>query len=142
MQQDGNIRRSTAAAELWENRKPEIIREYANGEASQEQMAQRYGVSLAGFQKALARLGVKPKSKARSGHLNGRYRDGSQSTAYRGMIKKSACAECGTTESLCVHHVDGNHMNNALENLVVLCMSCHSSLHKKDYWNRVKGGQS
>jgi 5-methylcytosine-specific restriction endonuclease McrA len=29
-----------------------------------------------------------------------------------------------------VHHCDGNHFNNDVENLIVLCENCHKIAHK------------
>ncbi len=46
--------------------------------------------------------------------------------------KQYKCEICGTSEwmgkplSLQLHHLDGNHTNNLLENLIVLCPNCHS----------------
>lgn len=39
------------------------------------------------------------------------------------------CFECGSTEDLVIHHIDGDHMNNNGANLVCLCRSCHTKLH-------------
>lgn len=42
------------------------------------------------------------------------------------------CERCGTTEwcgeelKLQVHHIDGDHFNNQLDNLKLLCPNCHS----------------
>ena len=50
----------------------------------------------------------------------------------RGLIK--VCEECGYSEHpeiLGVHHKDGNHSNNTLSNLAVLCPNCHSLKHCK-----------
>lgn len=47
-------------------------------------------------------------------------------------LKEHRCERCGITEwqggyiSLHLHHKDGNHSNNQLENLEVLCPNCHS----------------
>lgn len=42
------------------------------------------------------------------------------------------CSGCGCTEGLLhVHHVDGNHDNNNIDNLVVLCISCHGKIHDR-----------
>jgi hypothetical protein len=87
-QQKANIERQRKAMDLWLSRKAEIVALYAMGDQSQAQMAERYGVTLAGFQKALARLGIAPKSRGRAGSANGRFKDGAQSTAYRSMIEK------------------------------------------------------
>ena len=137
-QQNGNIARQQKAMDLWLPRKGEILELYAMGDQSQEQMAERYGVTQAGFQKALARLGIAPKSRGRAGTANGRFKDGTQSTAYRGMIEKTHCNRCGTTEALLIHHRDGVHTNNTPDNLEVLCSSCHTSHHKQEWWDRQK----
>lgn len=45
-----------------------------------------------------------------------------------------ACEICGYNEYpeiLGVHHKDGNHNNNALTNLIVVCPNCHSLAHNK-----------
>ena len=141
-QQKANIERQRKAMDLWLSRKAEIVALYAMGDQSQAQMAQRYGVTLAGFQKALARLGIAPKSRGRAGAANGRFKDGAQSTAYRSMIEKEHCNRCGSTEQLVIHHRDGVHTNNTPNNLEVLCSPCHTSHHKQEYWARVKGSQS
>ena len=41
------------------------------------------------------------------------------------------CLCCGADSPLDVHHVDGNPTNEDLENLVVLCKSCHRKVHNK-----------
>ena len=44
--------------------------------------------------------------------------------------------ECGLSEwhgkpiSLQVHHIDGNHYNNSIDNLMLLCPNCHSQTDK------------
>jgi len=133
-QQNGNLARQQKAMDLWLPRKAEIMDLYAMGDQSQAQMAERYGVTLAGFQKALARLGIAPKSRGRAGAANGRFKDGTQSTAYRAMIEKTHCNRCGATEALLIHHRDGVHTNNTPDNLEVLCSPCHTSHHKQEWW--------
>lgn len=54
-------------------------------------------------------------------------------------ITKEKCAICGYNEhigSLQVHHIDGNHQNNAIKNLVVWCSNCHMKYHHD---NPIKG---
>lgn len=141
-QQKGNEARSAQAMAIWGPRRAEIAAFYTNGSHSQDAMAKLYGVTLAGFQKALARLGIEPKSKGRPGPANGRYKDGTQSTAYRQMVEKRKCNRCYSTEQLVVHHRDGVHTNNRPDNLEVLCSPCHSSHHKQEWWDARKASAS
>lgn len=141
-QQAGNRKRQRDAAEIWEARRSEIVRLYAAGTWSQAQLAEHYGVSQQAVAKALARMGIASNPRSRTGQQNGRYKDGSESTAYRRMIAKDACVRCGATENLCIHHKDEDHTNNVLSNLEVMCMSCHSSMHKAEWWRSQKGGRS
>ena len=47
------------------------------------------------------------------------------------ILKSNRCAECGTDKDLQVHHIDGDYNNNTVENLIVLCRSCHMKRHRK-----------
>lgn len=46
------------------------------------------------------------------------------------------CVVCSSRKSgnnrLSVHHVDGNHYNNELNNLVWICESCHQFIHNSE----------
>jgi hypothetical protein len=50
----------------------------------------------------------------------------------RDGIKKYQCEYCGKTEwqgqpiPLELHHIDGNHFNNQLDNLAIICPNCHA----------------
>ena len=139
-QQAGNIRRAIEAASVWTARRPEIMRLYLTDGWSQERLAAHYGVTQAAMQKAMKRLDIPSRGRARKGAENGRFVHGQASTLYRRLVNKTACAACGAISDLCVHHRDENHLNNEPANLEVLCMSCHSSHHKAAWW-RKKAGQ-
>jgi len=51
---------------------------------------------------------------------------------------RNQCFLCGTTKKskrVCVHHIDYNKQNNNMNNLVLLCFSCHSVTGKnRDFW--------
>lgn len=49
----------------------------------------------------------------------------------RRMVSCEICGYKEHPEILGVHHRDGNHNNNTLTNLQVLCPICHSLAHKK-----------
>lgn len=46
--------------------------------------------------------------------------------------REKVCEICGSTKSIDVHHRDGNHNNNAAENLMVVCRSCHMKIHRNN----------
>lgn len=58
--------------------------------------------------------------------------------------KKSQCEVCGFVPvhpcQLDVDHIDGDHSNNAIENLMTLCANCHrlKTFINKD-WDKEKG---
>lgn len=140
-QQAANEARSAQAAALWESRRAEIVRKYHAEGMSQAELAAHFGVAQAAIFKALKRLGIKAKSRGRSGEANGRYVHGLTSTLYRKLVHKDRCNRCGATNQLLVHHMDGDHFNNKKANLEVLCSPCHSSHHKAEYWGRRKASQ-
>lgn len=45
-------------------------------------------------------------------------------------IKKIKCGGCGSIKFLEYHHIDGNHKNNNIKNITVLCRSCHIKQHQ------------
>ncbi|MFA5934393.1 MAG: HNH endonuclease signature motif containing protein [Candidatus Paceibacterota bacterium] len=66
-----------------------------------------------------------------SKHAN--FKDGGKS--YQSILKRNgvlqACYSCGEKDVrvLVTHHVDENHGNNIIQNLVWLCHNCHSMIH-------------
>ena len=49
----------------------------------------------------------------------------------RKMVPAGCCNRCGKPDASDVHHKDGNHLNNLLENLERICRSCHVREHKQ-----------
>jgi len=64
-----------------------------------------------------------------AGPTNKAWKTGIQ--GYRKLIKKEKCNYCGSIKNLVVHHKDENRHNNELNNLQVLCKSCHQKYHVK-----------
>lgn len=74
------------------------------------------------------------------------YKDGRKSFSgdiYRRMLlasgRKQECEICKATERLHVHHIDGDHGNNVLENLTWVCVKCHNLIkhpHERDKHGR------
>lgn len=62
--------------------------------------------------------------------------------AYRGVVQKDRCERCEATTNLAIHHRDWDHYNDDPENLAILCVSCHSSVHKQAYWDAVHAGKT
>lgn len=49
-------------------------------------------------------------------------------------LENGVCEICNKKIKLLVHHKDTNRHNNRLENLQVICFSCHCNIHK--HFNR------
>ena len=56
------------------------------------------------------------------------------------------CQVCGSTEKLCVHHKDKtgwnkprSEKNNDMSNLILLCSSCHTKIHRNGEFPNSKG---
>lgn len=84
-----------------------------------------------------------PKGYNQQGASNNAWRGG----IYGGYYQRKAydhygrkCGECGSGKSLCVHHKDEDRYNNELDNLEVLCRSCHARRHElhKNFSNTLK----
>ena len=139
-QQAGNEKRREQAAHLWAGRKDEIVWLYCHLEWSQHSIAKYYDVSQPCLHGAMKRLGIPSRSKANHGSKNGRYKDGSQGRGYRVLVEKDKCRACGSTEKLGVHHKNNDHYDNRIDNLEILCNSCHMSETKKRWWEAKKAG--
>ena len=51
--------------------------------------------------------------------------------SYHNLIKiMNECQMCGSKEHLCRHHINFIRSDNRLENLTIVCRSCHAKLHK------------
>ena len=51
-------------------------------------------------------------------------------------INQKICTKCGSDYNIIVHHKDLNRNNNNLDNLMIICRSCHMKLHRDIYINR------
>lgn len=57
-------------------------------------------------------------------------------------LKEGKCEICGLSEwmgkpiPLELHHIDFNHFNNELSNLMIVCSNCHMQLHNYNNNNR------
>ena len=69
------------------------------------------------------------------------WKGGKSVRRYREVVEKVECASCGGKLNLCIHHLDLDHYNNDPDNLQVLCVSCHLSLHKTLYWEAYRAGE-
>ena len=132
--------RPKSTSEKWDARKEEIIYLYETKELSQAQIADYFHVSLRMIQQIMYRLGIQSKSRGRRGNKHHAYKDGKSSVLYRTLVVKDKCNRCGSLEKLGVHHKNDDHYDNSLENLEILCNSCHMSHTKKAWWAAKKAG--
>lgn len=130
------LQKKRDAEKLWSPRKKEIEWLYYEQNWSHAKIGGYYGISQTAISKVMKRLGIKSRGRGRTGKLNGNYKNGTQSRLYRQLIEKDFCENCKATERLVVHHKNGDHMDNRLKNLMILCESCHNSYHKKLWWDK------
>ena len=80
-------------------------------------------------------------SKNMKGDKNSNWKGGSKTPNYdllkKDIIQNKHTCTCGSIKFLEVHHLDEIRSNDDLSNLLVLCKSCHTKVHKKGYnfWN-------
>ncbi len=114
---------------------------YETRQMTQAEIAAKLEVSERSVRRWMA--SYKIEGRLYIGPDNARYKHGRTCGTY--VYKKTTrerCETCGSTRSLAVHHKDFDHYNNDPENLQVLCVSCHMSLHKQMYWDAIKEGKT
>ena len=77
----------------------------------------------------------KVSSEEKKGKKNPNWNGGTSTDFYLRIARESLiqkCSLCDSTKFLCVHHKDENRANNKLDNLIVVCKSCHAKIHKID----------
>ena len=83
---------------------------------------------------------VERRAAAIRGEKHYLWKGGDSRRGYRKVVRKDKCDECDATENLCIHHINFDHYDNRPENLQVLCVHCHLSLHKTHYWDCYRKG--
>jgi hypothetical protein len=84
---------------------------YVDEKKSQREIAASIGFSQSIVGRWLRRYGVEMRPPlARFGAENGRYKDGSESRAYRQLLPIERCAWCGERTQLVVHHNHEGHV--------------------------------
>ena len=71
-------------------------------------------------------------SELKKGKDNPNWNGGTSFAFYDRIAKENLiqkCCLCGSIKFLLVHHKDGNRKNNNLDNLMVVCKSCHAKIH-------------
>lgn len=51
--------------------------------------------------------------------------------------KGRVCQDCEKDHDLQIHHSDGDRSNDAIENLIILCYTCHKERHKKRHARKI-----
>lgn len=103
---------------------------YETEDLSVHEVGERLGFSGRTVLRWLRLTGAAIRTSGRSGTKNGRYVDGHSVVLYEKLVQRQVCAVCGAEDKLVIHHKDGVHTNNVVENLEVLCVSCHARHHR------------
>ena len=93
--------------------------------------------------KAKISAGLKANNamRGKTYELHPGYKTGKRS--YRNRLTRDEvllpfCRKCSSMEKLVVHHIDHDRDNNDIENLMVLCASCHKQHHVE--YNKTQKG--
>lgn len=73
--------------------------------------------------------------KGASQEENGQWKGGISDDYHRRLAEdnmEKKCVECGSTDNLDVHHKNGDHQDNRVENLEYRCRSCHIKEHDRN----------
>ncbi|MFW6027093.1 MAG: HNH endonuclease [Candidatus Woesearchaeota archaeon] len=122
-----------------------LIHKYINELKSTIEIAKEHNCTYTLVSKRLKNAGVIMRNKKESqklvgyklrGRIDPNSKKGNRKI-YLKIAKKNkewVCEMCGATKTnnnfdLVVHHKDMNNRNNDLNNLMVLCQSCHSKVH-------------
>ena len=136
-----NQERHAQFMSIWTPRKEQLQQMYHGERMSQQAIARHFGVNQRIVLKAMGYLGIESRGKGRKGPSHHSYKDGRGNRDYRGMVEKICCEQCQKMDNLAIHHRNFDHYDNGPENLQVLCVSCHSSVHKQAWWDAKKSGQ-
>ena len=112
---------------------------------SQTQISEKLGIPQVTVGRYLREYNMSDTNRRRDqrGELNTQYKNGmSRSTINR--ITKKLCEEYGVQLNRCQvcgdiwsgnldrHHRDRNRANNTIENIIVICPSCHAKEHDRE----------
>jgi hypothetical protein len=114
----------------------QAIQEFYDSGNSRRACQRKFGFSGCSWAAAVQRGDIKsrPKALPLNELLAGRRRNRSyiKRRLIAAGLKDNKCEQCGISEweskplSLALHHINGDGMDNRLENLAILCPNCHS----------------
>lgn len=118
---------------------PWLVRRYRAG-ATVQQLAETIGRSRGYVKRRLMFAGVElhtynggwnrgTKRDPRCGYKGRNVTASSARDRARRYALADACVVCGCGDGLQVHHIDGDHLNDADENLTTACITCHNIAH-------------
>jgi hypothetical protein len=131
----------------------EEIREYYERGHSAAACQRRFGISGSAWSEAVAagRIQARPRLEPLAAVLTAgrpRSRRHVKARLLAAGLKEPRCEVCGLMEwrsepiALELHHVNGDGLDNRLENLVLLCPNCHSQTANWGGRNKGRGGPS
>src|SRR5690606_4448832 len=104
-----------------------LEREYVANYKPIRQIAKETGISNTCIIKTMKHYGI-PRRPNNPYHQNGNSHNFFHRVAYITLNLPKVCSLCGSTEQVHVHHRNMNRGDNSLDNLVIVCNSCHQTV--------------
>ncbi len=91
---------------------------------------------VAGYSKSMKGKKKPILSEKYKGKGNPHYKNGIRTGKRMILEVNKTCQTCGSKNRLEIHHKDKNRNNNDVNNLQLLCRSCHSKQHRGKEWGK------
>lgn len=119
-----------------------VIDYYSDTRNSLPVLSKKYGYNQTSISRRMRKAGYALRTNSTSqiglqagkNHPNYKHGKTVRSEYRRAKSSVKVCEWCTSTENLLVHHINHDHYDNRLDNLVKICQSCHVKHHNRHRW--------
>lgn len=114
--------------------KEKLIEEYVEKGVSAKKAAEALGCSSTTVLRYLRWYGLPIRESLRTAPWRLDRSENYTRIAYDYLGIERVCILCGSADRVHIHHIDGDRTHNTKENIMTLCVSCHTYVH----WKKAK----